>query len=264
VVLLLALLGCGSGIKSGPPGASLGEACGDDACARGLVCTQAGVCALPGDVGTTDAGEDCSATAECAWGLVCASDNVCGEPGGAGTGDDGAACDDDADCQAGFACDDGACVDLAIPFWEGGDCPEDEEGGDFYPLFDIPDLPASGMIDFYSLPFPNDTRRDVDGRPDWSGHPHPGDAGPSVAALIAHLESTRVGFPTNPTVFFRFNRAHDVSTITMLRDDATVHFVSLDPDAPDYGELGAAQYFTRHGRGRYICRNWLGVTVWDG
>lgn len=264
-LLVLLPFGCDSTLKSGARGPGVGDSCLEVPCGTGLVCGNDGTCGAPGDLGTTPADGDCSATVECAYGLVCDAGNACAEPGAAGTGAAGAACDGDDDCQAGHFCDDdGACADIGIPFWAGGACPADDEDGDFFPMFDVPDLPASGEIDFYSLPFPNDARRGVDGRPDLSGHPSPGDLAPAVGEVIAAIEAGPTGFGLNPTVFFRFSREHDTDSISVLTEGATLWWASLDEDAPDYGTLPALQYFTRKARGKYICQNWLAVSVFDG
>jgi hypothetical protein len=264
MTLLLLLVGCGSGVTTGKSGPRIGESCVDEACASGLVCANDGTCAAPGDLGTTLSDGDCSATVECAYGLVCDADNTCASPGDPGTGAAGASCSSDDDCQAGHYCgDDGICVDVGIPFWEGGECPADLDG-DFYPLFDVPNLPASGQIDFFSLPFPNDARLDLDGRPDLSGFPDPGDVAPAVGEVLAAVSGGPTGYGLNPTVYFRFSRPQDLDSITVLTDDATVWWASIDEDADDYGVLPALQYFTRNSRGKYICQNWLAVSVYDG
>jgi hypothetical protein len=150
-------------------------------------------------------------------------------------------------------------VDIGIPYWQGGACPEDDAEGEFRVLFDVPDLPEAGEVDFFALPFPNDTRVDLDGTPDLSGFPDPGE-GTGVAALLAAVSDGQTGWGLNPTVYFRFSREHDVSSVT---SDA-IRFVSLDEDAPDYGDRSGFQFFTRNSRGKYICQNWLAVSVYDG
>jgi len=256
---LVALVGCGNNLK-GTILPGIGDVCVEETCQRDLVCGHEGVCVSPGDLGSTEAGGDCSAEAECAYGLVCSADNVCVGDGEPGTGADGDTCGGDDDCQAGHYCgDDGACVDIGIPYWGGGACPEDDLDGEFRVLFDVPDLPESAEVDFFALPFPNDTRLDTSGRPDLSGFPSPGD-GTAVDSLVDAVSSGATGWGTNPTVYFRFSRAHDLSTVTT---DA-IRWVSLDEDAPDYGDRSGFQFFTRNARGKYICQNWLAVGVYDG
>ena len=261
--LLILLVGCGGQFKGSIlPGE--GDSCEEEGhCQQGLTCGHEGVCLEEGATGATEADGDCSLTAECAWELVCSADNVCVEDGAVGTGSEGDSCSSDEDCQAGHYCgDDGACVDLELPLWEGGTCPEDDLTGDFRPLFEVPDLPVSGEIDFYSLPFPNDLRLDTQGHPDLSGFPSPGDD-TAVPDLVAAIES-QSGWPRNPTIFFRFSRTPDFDTLRVDGDAPTIRFVSLDPDAPDYGDVSSLQYFTRSTRGKYICQNWLAVSVYDG
>lgn len=260
----LSLAACGGGVKPGVGGAREGESCVDAACATGLVCAQDATCQAEGALGTTLEDGDCSATVECAYGLVCDADNACAPAGGPGTGAAGDACDADEDCQAGHFCDEtGACADVGIPWWAGGDCPADVEGEDFYPLFDVPDLPVSGQIDFFALPFPNDARLDTSGRPDLSGFPTPGDVAPALDATLAAVEGGFAGWGRNPTVYFRFSRPQDLGSLTAGTTDATVWMASLDEDADDYGFLDL-QFHTRRSRGKYICQNWLAVSVDDG
>jgi hypothetical protein len=260
---LVLLVACGDNLK-GTLGPGVGDSCLEEPCRIGAECGQDGVCVAEGDLGSTAEGEDCSATIECQYGLACTGDNVCAADGTAGTGTDGDTCAGDDDCQAGHFCDaDGVCVDIGIPYWEGGACPEDLLEGEFFPLFDVPDLPAAQGVDFFSLPFPNDMRLDTSGRPDVSGFPDPGE-GTGVAALAAAIEDGPAGWGTNPTVYFRFSRPHDLSTVRVDGDAPTVRWASLDEDAADYGDLTALQYFTRQSRGKYICQNWLGVSVYDG
>jgi hypothetical protein len=264
VWLSLLWIGCDGNLSGGKLGPALGESCEDERCRSGLVCGHEGVCVEDGDLGGTPEGDDCSASAECQYELVCSSDNFCAEAGGAGTGGAGDTCGSDDDCQAGHFCaDDGTCTDVGIPFWEGATCPDDDLEGEFRVLFDVPDLPASGEIDFFSLPFPNDTRLGTTGHVDLSGFPDPGD-GTAVGGLLDALEAGPAGWGVNPTVYFRFSRPQDLDTVTADGDAATVRWASLDEDADDYGDLTALQFFTRNTRGKYICQNWLGVSVADG
>ncbi len=258
-IWLLVLSGCGDNFKGSIlPG--VGDSCLEESCQVDLVCGHEGVCVEAGELGSIEAGGDCSANVECAYGLVCSSDNVCVEDGAAGTGADGESCGGDDDCLAGHYCgDEGTCVDIGIPYWGGGACPEDDLEGEFRVLFDVPDLPEPSEVDFFALPFPNDTRLDPTGKPDLSGFPDPGE-GTAVAGLVAALESGPAGWGLNPTVYFRFSRAHDLDTVTA----DTIRWVSLDEDAPDYGDLSGFQFFTRNSRGKYICQNWLAVSVHDG
>ena len=256
--------GCDGGVSSGVLGPGLGESCVEDACRNGLVCANEGTCVAEGEVGSTPEGDDCSASLECLFGLSCSSGNVCVSPGSAGTGGAGDACSGDEDCQAGHFCgDEGSCTDIGIPYWAGASCPADDAIGDFRVLFAVPDLPAVNEVDFYGLPYPNDTRLDSTGHVDLSGYP---DAGVETAlpGLLAAIEDGPAGFGTNPTVYFRFSRAQDIDSVSVSGEGATVFWASLDEDADDYGPLSALQYFTRNTRGKYICQNWLGVSVYDG
>lgn len=263
MVSIFVLAACDTAVTAGAllPGA--GEPCDESGCRDALICSHEAICAEAGSFGTAVAGDDCSDTEECSVTLECSSDNVCADPGAAGTGSSGDACSSDADCQAGFECTDKACVDLEIPVWEGGACPADTPDGEFRVLFQIPDLPTSAELDFYSMPFPNDLRLDTSGRPVMDGFPSPGDAAPAVDGLLGLL-GVQYGWGTDPVVYFRFNRAQDLASIKVLEDGANVHFASIDPGASDYGKLSSFQFFSRTSRGRYICPNWLAVTTTDG
>ncbi len=256
------LLACGNALTTGKSGLGPGESCVEEECSSSLVCSQEGVCVEPGEIGTRQEGEECSATAECAWELVCAGDHLCAEAGAPGTGGDGASCSADIDCQSGFSCEDGACVDLGIPVWEGGSCPDDDSS--FYAVFEPPRLPVSGESDFFALPYPNNYRLDVYGRPELSGFPSPGELAPAVDVLLGAVSEKIDGFGVNPTVYFRFSQPVDPETVVGLTSDATVHFASLDPDASDYGELHAMSWTTRSTRGRYMCGNQVVISTFAG
>lgn len=262
--LLLFLAGCGPKLSVGesPPG--LGDSCVERSCVEGLTCAHDGTCQFPGEVGTTPEGGECSDTRECAWELVCTGDNVCATAESEGTAGVGEACAEDADCEANHHCEDGVCVETGVAWWEGGDCPADDVDSEFfYPLFDVPNLPSTLELDFFSLPFPNDFRIDTSGRPDLSGFPVP-DGVPTVQAVLDGVSGETRGWGLNPTVYFRFSRPQDTSTLTALVDGATIRWASLDPDAADYGERGSLRFYTTTIRGRYICQNWLAVSTFEG
>lgn len=263
-IILFLLAGCDTGVTSGGVLPGVGEECEAGRCASGVICAHDNVCAEPGSSGTALAGSDCSATEECAFTLECAANNECAAADAAGTGSTGDKCVDDNNCQSGFICDSGTCTDLEIPFWEGGPCPADAESdAEFLVLYQIPDLPTSETLDFFAMPFPNDLRLDGDGRPVLDGFPSPGEAAPSVDRLLGFV-AEQTGWGLDPVVYFRFNKPQDLASIKVLTTDATVHFASVDPDAEDYGNLSAFEFYTRHSRNRYVCQNWLAVTTYGG
>ncbi len=256
--MLLYLLACQT--ISGTDFANLGQDCSKRACVNGLTCSQAEICLEDGESGTYQEGEDCSATDECANGLVCSGENLCATPGSPGTAGDGKACTEEADCASGHYCgDDGLCHDLQIPYWESDACPADDPDN-FRAIFEVPRLPASGQIDFFALPFPNDIRRDTSKHPDLSGFPLPPDS--QAQELLDAIQAEVVDFGRNPTVYFRFSQAVDSNSLKALADDATIHWAVLD--GPGYGERSSLRYFYRTGRGRYICQNWLAVSTYEG
>ncbi|MSQ02926.1 MAG: hypothetical protein EXR71_13710 [Myxococcales bacterium] len=262
-LLLLGLLACDSAIQSGTVKPGEGDPC-DGACQDTLTCTQAGVCAADGVPGTALSGDDCSATADCAWSLECNSANQCADADAAQTGGAGDACGGDEDCQAGYSCDGDVCIDLEIPYWEGGACPADAGADEeFKVLYQIPDLPTTDELDFFSMPFPNNLRLDSAGRPQMDGFPVPGDESPTAGRLLALIEQQSY-WGLDPVVLFRFNKAQDLDTIRVGTTDATLHFASIDADAEDFGGVDDFEYFTRQSRDRYVCRNWLAITTFPG
>lgn len=257
---LLALVSCSDGVGVAVPGPGLGESCASSSCRDPLVCGHDATCQEAGTYGTSLAGEDCSASAECALGLVCSSANECTEDGAAGTGGAGDPCEGDAECQAGHFCDGGACADIGIPAWTGGDCPGDADT--FYASFVVDDLPVTGAMDFYGMPYPN-AYRDARGALDLSGHPDPGDLAPEVGRLLERVEALD-GYSLQPVIHFRFSQEADLSTLVVLAEDATIHFASIDDSASDEGELGSVQFRASNSRGQYVCDNWLALAPYDG
>ncbi|MCB9745697.1 MAG: hypothetical protein H6740_24195, partial [Alphaproteobacteria bacterium] len=260
--LLLAFAACTGKVEQSNFGGLEGDACDlEDGCRTGLACSHDGICTEEGTPGTFAEGEDCLLTDECGYALVCDGAGHCAQPGAEGTGAEGEACADDSDCQMGFACgDDGACEDLGIPYWEGVSCAE--EDGPFRAHFDVPDLPARQGIEFYRLPFPNDARL-VDGHPDLSGHPSPGEISPSIDAWLAAMEDIEA-WPLNPVVILRTSGRLDPDSVRAFSDSDTLFFASIDPDDPDHGYRGSFLYEATTARNRYACGNQIRVTTWPG
>jgi hypothetical protein len=249
-MLFLLLNGCGDNIGVRGPGALHGEECADqETCAEPLVCAREGICLEAGEPGTAMLGESCLDAEACAWGMVCSGEAECVEEGSS-SGVDGA-CESDDDCQLGLACEDGACVDLEVPYWAGVACEQPE--GDLRVLFEVPDLPASSELEFYRLPFPNDTR--LDGSVDLSGHAWP----PDLDEVREQIEA-QDGFPISPTVVFRLSGELDTSTLDASHGDSgTVWFASLDEDASDYGLIEGAELDWDASASRWACGNRLAV-----
>ena len=249
-MLALLLIGCDNNIGVRGPGALLGEACQDqETCAEPLICGAEGTCQLPGEPGTSLLGEDCLDAEACAWGLVCSGGAECVEAGDSvGEGGD---CEQDRDCQLGLGCEEGACVDLGVASWEGVDC--EDPGGEFRVLFEVPDLPSSGQIEFYRLPYPNDAR--LDGTVDLSGHAWP----PALEAVREQVERQR-GFPISPTVFFRLSDDLDTSTLDGSEGSSgTVWFAAIDEYAADYGLVQDFELAWDSSATRWACGERLAV-----
>jgi len=272
-------------------GARVGDSCTtSSACRMGLTCEPTGTCAPEG---RAPQGEMCTLTAECAQGLTCGLSARCEPAGGGelgeqctspiacgrglrcnlsgftgycepeGSADAGQTCETSADCYAPLGCSgDGVCQLLAfggLAFMPDATCPAVDPSADFRAYFRIPrDEPLRA---FYELPFPNDARIQG-GRLNMDGHHNPGlrfIGGEIVDAYLTAVSDTFEGFSTNPTVFFRFTRALDFSTLVGQGDAATLRFINVDSESDNYGR-GTSMFWTvTTGRGKFICDNYLAV-----
>lgn len=276
------------GDGSGPGGGGVGFACsGDSPCRAGLVCTS-GLCELghAAPVGTA-----CSASGECATGTYCdfvtrtCQNRVVPDGGGddgascksdgeckdglrcnlvgfsaqcqaEGKGDLGGSCKTSAECFGGLGCVGGKCAStqpgvppFGISAWPGETCGEDAPNPIAY--FRVPR--GSGDGDFYRLPFPNDARR-KNGKPDLSGHPTPGPELLGFDPVDRYLRAveTMDGFGAYSTTLLRFSAAPDVDS---LRTPGAVDIIDLTEGVA----MGGWGFNIQYGRGKYICKNWLGV-----
>ncbi len=238
-------------------------------CAAGLYCSTGRTCTA---AGTAAEGGRCSSTASCMGGLVCVVEGFSGHCARAGGGDLGDMCMRPEECLAGLSCLEqfgsyscqsgqatppgggGAPLPPPIPgFWPGETCTDDM--GPVRAYFDVPrGTTADG--DFYRLPFPNDVRKTATGL-DLSRHPHPGTA-LSVDIIDRYLRASETdlnGFSTNPTVFFRFSKPYNWSSV-----DAAVRIVDITPTSPSFGNTTSLSWLTTAGPiTRYICPNWLAM-----
>lgn len=247
-------------------------------CAEGLYCDSSpeisedgqveppsewGTCRVAGD-GVV--GDECSRNGDCEPGLVCVPRGLSGICEESGTTDLGQPCEDIADCLAGLSCSpqlDGegrvcqsGSAGLPQPY-DGVECGDDD--GPLRAYFEIPEG-ADG--DFFRLPFPNDIRL-VDGRPDLSGFPTPGDGVigfDMVEQFLRAIEAGQEGFGLKPTVYFRFSGRVDFDTIVGSGENRTLHFRDITADSPTYDRGQSMSWRLNTATQRYICGNWFAVT----
>jgi len=105
------------------------------------------------------------------------------------------------------------------------------------PYFDL-SAATSGRGHFFDFPFPSDLRIDADGTPNMEGYPANARGG-LLNPLVA-LASSRRGFSTIPTAYFRFTEeltSRRVETVISGSPDADILLVDVDPDSPERGTL---------------------------
>jgi len=257
-------------------------------CAYKLVCSGEGTCAKPG---TGTSGSPCDGPEDCMENFVCAGDGTCVDPGAPdssshGIGDVGDECSGKTDCLATLTCFiDGTCQ--PVQYWPGAYCPPSEPSENFKIYFEIPSLPMEGETDFYRLPFPNDIRI-KNGRVALDGHPLPDTSigKQIVKSWFDAVENSATGFSTIPTVFMRFSKSPDFSTVRLasscqscnvpaesppecpsgcaqwlFRNFYIVNITppsdSSDPNYMGYGEGVSFGVGITTGRGKYICPNFI-------
>ncbi len=271
----------GEGTCQPTPDGGAGEACTvSGECVEGLACGFPVDCRPGVDAGCgfsecqesegREEGEDCAAQTACGRGLRCNLIGFTGVCEAEGSTDAGLPCTDHSDCldpllctgpaqQLGtteFTCQLAAFSDVFMPDAECEEVAEDEA---FRMYFEVPgDEPPS---EFYRLPFPNDARL-RNGRIDMSGHHNPGIlyvGGAFVDLYLDAIENRLDGFSPNPTIFFRFSQDPDFGTVVGEGDNATIHFVNVDPESPNYGNRVAMRWTITTGRGKFICPRYLAV-----
>ena len=99
-------------------------------------------------------------------------------------------------------------------------------------LFALP----GDTTDFYSLPFPNDLRREPDGTIDLSAFP----TNSLIADKYRQAADSLEGFGLNQAIFARFDGTLDAPVLPdpmgSIADGASVYLVNIDPDSPERGE----------------------------
>ncbi len=250
-------------------GGDIGDACESAAdCQPELACANDGTCQTFGQHGTTGYGQSCTHSDECAYGTVCSGHSwTCAYAGEAGTGAMGDTCGLDADCEVGFVCeDDDTCQATGLTWWPGVDCEGEDHTAPFRVLFEVPWLPAQEELNFYGLPFSTDVRA-PGGAVDLSGHPRPGDSVPTdlVDLALLDIDQNVEGYGLNPTIYLRFSRKHIVDTLRAFEGDlSNIRYADITPTSPDYGPRSGYAWRAATGRGRYICHDWVAVSVHPG
>ncbi|MFH2005227.1 MAG: hypothetical protein ABI333_01445 [bacterium] len=114
-------------------------------------------------------------------------------------------------------------------------CGEVDEPGDSAVAHFV--VPRAGVTaEFFTLPWPNDIRRDPDGTINLAGFPS---NTALVSSYVSLFDEKVTGWGTNAGIFFRFSAALDPSTLPRnaeesLEPGASVYLVNIDPDSPDY------------------------------
>lgn len=225
-------LGCRAGSCVGvppslPDGRRRGESCAAAApCGEGLFCGGQSVCTTwPG----SNLGQPCGLTADCLNDLVChGGRRQCVDENDPNPGTVGAAaragvkaldesCGTLTDCRLPLICPLEALAQATcsrLPFFGGVDCSRsDSEAGAFRVYYELDPVPSAttGGVEFYRLPFPDDTRQTATGI-SMAGHPAPTDVlgidvrssylSPIEGATPGHANREK-GFALNQPVFFR-------------------------------------------------------------
>lgn len=259
---------CGDGLSCGFP-----AACWESAAESTPPQNPLEACGLAACVpnGGLEGNAECALPEDCGDGLRCnliGFTGVCQPEGGV---DVGQPCTDHADCLDPLLCappseltasDEFTCqIPAAVAdklFMPPVECESMDEDAEFAVYFEVPG--STPPDEFYRLPFPNDARL-VNGSVDMSGHHNPGliyIGGFIVDEYLAAAERL-TGFSTNPTVFFRFTRNPNFGSITGGGENATIHFVNIDPDSGAYGNRVAMSWSVTTGGGKFICPRYIAV-----
>ena len=254
---------CEEGACAFEGGVAVDEPCEASAqCAEGLFCDAlSSVCAPAGDAAE---GEECGSESDCLPGLRCSLSGFSGACVSAGTLDVGSPCESTSECLAGLNCapsaldPEGQTVCVAGPLgfpkpWSGVECAEDE--GPFRAYFEVPD--GADLPDFFRLPYPNDVRL-VEGKPDLSGFPTPGDSllgFDLVQRYVDAVEGYQEGFGLSPAVYLRFSAAPNFDTLSASGENRNIHLFNIDAESPEYGRRRGLRWSASTGRSNYVCQN---------
>ncbi|MEE2755923.1 MAG: hypothetical protein VYA30_04655 [Myxococcota bacterium] len=246
----------------GSPGTlTSGAPCSEDAdCQSRFVCNAKGLCSTPRN---QDADAVCSSNDDCNGDLVCSSEARCQELGEPGTNQLDTSCQAASDCGLGMTCGtDRLCV--VLPTWTPSECSIDTPDGVPGLRFVIPGL--NSTTDFFTLPYPNDIRRqqtitDLSGFPGSTNFPTPAEL---LSQYVSANETPRYGFGLNEAVIFRFDGRVEYDTLEFGGNGANFSFVNITPNTNRYGLPPRSRFYATGGGDRYVCPNWLGIRPSEG
>jgi hypothetical protein len=124
-----------------------------------------------------------------------------------------------------------------------------------------------GSSEFYAAPFPSEHRRKPDGHLDLAGFPNPDNIS-LVSQILKIVETDADGFGTSSGVFFTLTDAIDPGSLPGLRDtlstSSPVLLMSVDPKAPDAGQLYPVRVDFQADGGPFGAPNLLAVLPYQG
>jgi hypothetical protein len=126
--------------------------------------------------------------------------------------------------------------------------------------------PPTLTADFYALPFPNDLRKQADGKIDFSLYPRVGGLTDTYTDIFA---SDLVGFGTNAAVYFRFDGPIDPATLpsdapASVADGATAFIVDVTPGSTTFGKRSPVLAHFSPARYDFIGPNWVALLPFPG
>jgi hypothetical protein len=249
------------------------------------------------EAGTATLDDNCGNTGECVHGLICEAPDfsaegvaslgelasLSGQCKEGGEGEQGDPCETVADCLPGLTCVDKQlycdatmlCGDASIeegakicaldlelppipPLWKGLECPAVEDDDPTVAYFHVPRSGEDDPTEFFSLPFPNDIRRDGNGV-DLSQYPVPPPTlGLPIVNRYVDAAAKQPGFSTNPTVYFRFSHPYSMNNAVVQQAISLIDIT--DKTQPEYNQIRGIEWHTTAGRvSNYICPHWLGI-----
>ena len=126
--------------------------------------------------------------------------------------------------------------------------------------FALYQLEIGAQDEFFDLPFPNDLRRQADGRLELTHFPNPSE----VAVLQRYIDAASElrGFGTTTPVYFRFAASVDTSTLpatvdASLEEGASAFLIDIDPLSPARGTRHPVEIFYQPSHTEY----WRSNTV---
>jgi hypothetical protein len=153
------------------------------------------------------------------------------------------------------------------------DAPADLDVDDPGDVPDLPQGPPTVLTDysqgggFWSTPFPDESRRNADGRPDLTGFPNPLGLA-FVDGLVGLIARDVDGFGLTSAVYFPASEPLDPESLPDLRGSlepgAAMFLVGVDPGSPDHGVRIPVTSFFEVDAGPYGTSNLLSVLPLQG